>query len=165
MLIFFDFDGTLSAPRFPKPGTDGREFVCGLKEAEWKNYHETHRETTFAYALPVGPVRRYAMQKKQEGHRLFVLTRTISESENVGKKAFLQKHYPGIFEEYISVNHDSDKIPVIRDMAEHAQISLEECELVEDTYMLVLQALSSGMIGTHVSNIVADEEMKKVRIE
>lgn len=159
MLIFFDFDGTLSAPRFPKPGTDGKEFVCGLTEEGWRHYHETHRETTFAWSLPVGPVRRYARKKKEEGHRLFVLTRTISESENEGKKAFLKKHYPGLFEEYISVAHDSEKIPVIRKLAEENQMPLAACELVEDTYMLVLQALSSGMVGTHVSNIVAEEEL------
>ncbi|MCQ2500501.1 MAG: hypothetical protein MJ117_04025, partial [Lachnospiraceae bacterium] len=157
MLIFFDFDGTLSAPRFPKPGTNGTEYVCGLTEDGWRAYHESHKETTFDHALPVGPVRRYAKRKKEEGHRLFVLTRTISESENLGKKAFLQKHYPGLFEEYISVNHDSDKIPVIRRMAEENGVLLSDCELVEDTYMLVLQALSSGMVGMHVSNIVAEE--------
>lgn len=159
MLIFFDFDGTLSAPRFPKPGTEGKEFVCGLTEEVWRNYHESKREHTFDYCLPVGPVRRYALKKKAEGHRLFVLTRTISDSENLGKKTFLSRHYTGIFEDYISVNHDSDKIPVIRRMAEDESLPLEECELVEDTYMLVLQAISAGMVGTHVSNIVAYEKI------
>lgn len=158
MLIFFDFDGTLSAPRFPKPGSDGTEFVNGLTEQDWKHYHETNREHTFDYCIPVGPVRRYAIRKKEEGHRLFVLTRTISDSENVGKKAFLERCYPGIFEEYISVDNDGDKIPVIKAYAEKFACPLEECELVEDTYGLVLKALSAGMAGTHVSNIIVMEE-------
>lgn len=158
MLIFFDFDGTLSAPRFPKPGDPGKTFVCGLTEENWKNYHETHREHTYDYSLPVGPVRRYALRKKEEGHRLFVLTRAVSDSENAGKKAFLARYYPELFEEYLSVEQDREKIPVILDTAEKNQVSPEDCELVEDTYMLVLQALASGIIGTHVSNIVAEEE-------
>ncbi|MDO4617564.1 MAG: hypothetical protein Q4B03_08950 [Lachnospiraceae bacterium] len=158
MLIFFDFDGTLSAPRFPAPDSSRAEFVCGLTEDGWKNYYEEKKEHTFDYCLPVGPVRRYAMKKKKEGHRLFVLTRTASEREDAGKEAFLEKHYQGIFERYLSVRHDSEKIPVIRSMAETLGVPDNQCELVEDTYMLVLQALSEGMIGTHVSNIVAEEE-------
>ncbi len=160
MLIFFDFDGTLSAPRFPKPDHSGTAFVCGLTEDGWRSYHEEKRERTFDHCLPVGPVRRYALKKKQEGHRLFVLTRTVSDSENEGKKAFLNRCYPGLFEAYLSVEHDSEKIPVIRSMAEKYSLPLSECELVEDTYMLVLEALSSGMTGTHVSNIVAEEELE-----
>ncbi len=158
MLIFFDFDGTLSAPRFPKPGCDSGTFVCGLTEQQWKEYYEEKKEKTFEYCLPVGPVRRYAQKKKKEGHRLFVLTRTGSSSEDAGKKEFLSRHYPDCFEEYLSVRHDSEKIPVIRSVAEKAQLPLSECELVEDTYMLVLQAISEGMTGTHVSNITAAEE-------
>lgn len=157
MLIFFDFDGTISAPRFPK----GDGYVSGWTEQAWKDYHELHREHTFDYCLPVGPVRRYAIRRKEEGHRLFVLTRTVSESENLGKKAFLEMHYPGIFEEYIAVEHDADKIPVIRRYMEENHLTEKQCELVEDTYGLVLQAISAGMVGTHVSNIVAEEEFER----
>lgn len=156
MLLFFDFDGTLSAPRFPK----GDGYVSGWTEQAWRDYHETHGEHTFDYCLPVGPVRRYAVRKKEEGHRLFVLTRAVSATENLGKKAFLEKHYPGIFEDYISVDHDGDKIPFIKKMAEENGLGLDQCELVEDTYSLVLQAISAGIIGTHVSNLVALEEFE-----
>ncbi len=158
MLIFFDFDGTLSAPRFPSHDMPGG-YVCGLTEDNWKNYHEDKRERTFDYCLPVGPVRRYARRKKEEGHRLFVLTRAGSDSENAGKIEFLAREYPDLFEEYIPVKKDSEKIPVIRRMAEENGMLLSECELVEDTYALVLEALSSGFVGTHVSNIVAEEEL------
>ncbi len=165
MLIFFDFDGTLSAPRFPNPDSGGPEYIYGFTAESWKNYYEEMGEKTFSCCLPVGPVRRYALKKKEEGHRLFVLTRTASNSEDAGKKAFLEKWYPGVFEEYISVRHDSEKIPVILRKAEENGMTSDQCELVEDTYMLVLQALSSDMRGVHVSNIVAEEEMAQTRKE
>ncbi|MDO4490022.1 MAG: hypothetical protein Q4B85_02960 [Lachnospiraceae bacterium] len=160
MLVFFDFDGTLSAPRFPKPGVPGA-CICGLSAESWRQYHEGKREHTFDFCLPVGPVRRFAMRLKEEGHRLFVLTRTASESENLGKKAFLTRWYPGLFEEYLSVEHDREKIPVMRRKAEENGVKEEQLVLVEDTYSLVLEALSQGMTGIHVSNIVAEEDMQQ----
>lgn len=154
MLLFFDFDGTLSAPRF---FTEGR-YVHGFTEDGWKAFYMEKGEDTFQHCMPVGAVKRYAQRMKAEGHRLFVLTRAASREENLGKNKFLARYYPDLFDEYYPVLHDADKIPVMKKIAGELHFPEGECVLVEDTYGLVLQAISAGMQGIHVSNLCAEEE-------
>ena len=92
-LIFFDVDGTLSAPKYLVDG----EFRIGMTDAKWLIYCEQNGEDTYQYCEPVPMVKRYAQKRKKDGARLFVLTTCQGEDEFRGKEKFVAQHYPGIF--------------------------------------------------------------------
>ena len=87
-----------------------------------------------------------------------MLTSTQGENENKGKRKFIGQHYNGIFEEVIPVAHDADKIKVIKAMAEEKGVKLSECEIVEDTFKILLETVCEGIVSTHVANIFAEKE-------
>lgn len=150
-LVFFDLDGTLSAPEY----RDGGKPVIGFHTSDdWVDYCNTFDREAYLYCRPVLPVKRYAVQKKTEGARLFVLTTILCESEVRAKEAFLERHYSGLFEELITVDNTKEKRTMIKAIAARENIPLERCELVEDTFMTLLDVISEGIEVTHLSELV-----------
>ncbi len=148
-LAFFDMDGTLSAPRFYVAG----RMVAGMTDAAWTEFCKKNGEKTYDYCKKVPLVAEYAEKLKSGVTRLYVLSTSQTEEEAAAKRRFTAQKLPGIFDEVINVPHDRDKIPTIRRIAEERGVKPEECELVEDTYALVLEAITAGMKGTHVSHL------------
>ena len=149
-LAFFDMDGTLSAPRFYVNG----KIVGGMSDEAWFEFCRKNGEDTYRFCKPVPPVTEYAQALRDSGAKIYVLSTSQTTQERDAKHKFVQQNYPqGFFTEVLTVEHDADKLPVIRKFAEQEGVRLEECELVEDTYATVLAAIVAGIKGTHVSHI------------
>ncbi len=146
-LAFFDVDGTLSAPYFMVDG----ELKPGMEDETWIRYCERHGEDTYEYCRPLEAVKQYAGDLKRQGAKLFVLSTSGSEWENSAKVKFVKRWYPDLFDEFLFVEHDTRKVPTMAACAERENVLSSECELVEDTFRLVLEANNKGMKGTHIS--------------
>ena len=149
-MAFFDMDGTLCAPRFYVNG----KIVGGLSDTAWLEFCDKNGEDTYRFCKPVPLVTEYAQTLRDHGAKIYVLSTSQTAPENAAKQKFVKQNYPaGFFTEVITVEHDADKIPVIRKYAEREGVRLEDCELIEDTYATVLAAIVEGIKGTHVSFI------------
>ena len=150
--VFFDIDGTLSAPCYMTEG----KLVVGFTDEGWFNHCNTLRENCYDYCKVVNPIKRYAISKKASGARLYVLSVSQSEGERLGKIKFINDNYPGLFDDIIQVEHNSDKVIVMSEYAENNSMNHSEIEIVEDTYSIVLNANDNGFVATHVASIVCD---------
>ena len=151
-LAFFDVDGTLSAPQYPHE--DGRMDI-GFTEEGWLSYCEKTGIRGYDFCRPLPPVREFAEELHRAGCRLFVLSSCMHVNEYDAKTAFVQTHYPGLFEDFYYVLHDGEKIPLIEKTARASGVPLSSCMLVEDTYSILLKAYEAGITAVHVSNIIA----------
>lgn len=149
-MAFFDIDGTLSAPFYPVGG----ELRAGMTDEEWLTFCRTYGDDSYRFCKPVAPVKRYAEQLKADGALLYVLSTSQTPEEDSSKERFISENFPGLFDGVITVRTDEEKVPEILSRAEKAGISAGVCELVEDTYQNVLAAVTSGLKGTHVSQLV-----------
>jgi phosphoglycolate phosphatase-like HAD superfamily hydrolase len=148
-LCFFDVDGTLSVPRYQIDG----ELKIGTLDG-WIEYCVTHGPDTYDDCLPVEPVRRYAIKLHEAGAALYALSTSQTSFEHAAKQKFLDRHYPDLFDELITVARDEYKQQVIAQMAKLRGLPLTACELVEDTYATLLEAGECGIRVTHISMIV-----------
>lgn len=151
-LAFFDVDGTLSAPQYMVNG----KLQIGMSEEAWHVYCKEYGENIYAYCKPIKAVKDYARKRKREGAKLYVLTTCSSEEEVLSKRKFVEKYYTDMFEDVISVEHDAEKVEVIKAMAKQYEVELSECELVEDTLNILFETVCEGIVSTHVANIFAD---------
>ena len=149
---FFDVDGTLSAPEYRE--ADGTP-VVGFTQEGWTAYCRRTREHAYDFCSPVAPVEAYARKLKAEGTRLYVLSTSATEIEEIAKKAFIERCFPDLFEELLSVKNDDLKTDVIERMAASSGVRLSECALIEDTYMTVLKAHVKGIKAISVANVIA----------
>ena len=141
-IIFFDVDGTLSSPCY---NVDGK-LQIGMSDEKW------------AWCKPVPQVKDYAIKAKAAGAKLYVLTTSGTQIETIAKKKFLDEKYPGIFDDVYSVLHDDDKCPFILNKAAQLNATPQECELVEDTYRILLQTVVAGIKSTHISTILTMDD-------
>ena len=74
----------------------------------------------------------------------------------MSKRKFVEKYYTDMFENVISVEHDAEKVEVIKAMAKQYEVELAECELVEDTLNILFETVCEGIVSTHIANIFAD---------
>ncbi|MBO7403124.1 MAG: hypothetical protein J6U10_09060 [Lachnospiraceae bacterium] len=155
-LVFFDVDGTISAPGYPVDGT----FKIGMDDDAWGPYCEAAGEDGYKYCSAVPAMIDYAEKNKKAGNRTFVLTAVYNDPEVRAKEKFIAMNYPGLFEEILTVSCAEDKIGVMRDYAAKFNVPLEDCELVDDTYSLLLKVVVAGMKATHTVNVCANYEKK-----
>lgn len=154
-LAFFDMDGTLCAPRFYVNG----KIVGGMSDEAWHEFCAKNGEDTYRFCKPVPMVTEYAQTLREHGAKIYVLSTSQTQYECDAKNKFVRQNYPaGFFTEVLTVEHDADKIPLIRRIAEEEGVRLEECELIEDTYSTVLDSIVAGIRGTHVSMIYCASE-------
>ena len=151
-LAFFDIDGTLSAPYYPVDGV----MKPGMTDEQWLTFCKTYGEDSYRFCKPVGPVKRYAEELRKEGAELYVLSASQSVDEDLSKDRFIERCYPGLFCKVITVRSDEEKIPKILSIAAGAEVPPAACELIEDTYQNVLQAVNHGIKGTHISQLMWD---------
>ena len=151
-LAFFDVDGVLSVPIYKEKD----EFVIGFIAETWKAYCMEHGEDTYQYCKPVLPVKRYAENLQAEEVVLFALTATQSDAETQAKRKFLSKHYPGLFEEVLTVASQNEKLETIKIISQRYGAQLTDCELVEDTLSTLLEVRQYGIKPTHISAVVCD---------
>ncbi|MBO6065993.1 MAG: hypothetical protein J6P36_06195, partial [Lachnospiraceae bacterium] len=76
--------------------------------------------------------------------------------EDSSKERFVAENFPGLFDGVITVRTDAEKVPEILLRARKAGVPAAACELIEDTYQNVLAAVTNGLKGTHVSQLVWD---------
>lgn len=144
---FFDVDGTLSVPRYLIDG----EIRIGTTDEGWIEFCETHKENSYDLCHAVPCVKEHAEMLKKNGARLFVLSTVMSPYEKDAKTKFVQEKYPGLFDGFIYVEHDAEKIPVIERFAAENAVKISECELVEDTFATLLKANEKGIVPMHLS--------------
>ncbi len=151
-IAFFDIDGTLSAPYYPVNGV----LQAGMTDEQWLDFCQNYREDAYRFCKPVLPVIRYAQSLSEKGTELYVISTSQSEAEDISKHRFIKRCCPGLFREVLTVRTDGEKTARILEIAAANDIKPSECELVEDTYSLVLDAIGKGIKGTHVAQIVCD---------
>lgn len=127
--------------------------VPGMSDEAWLEFCRKNGEDTYRFCTPVPQVTAHAEELRRTGAVLFVLSASQSEEENAAKRKFVRVNMPGLFEEVITVDADDKKIPTIRRIAEERGVALSDCEIVEDTYGLVLKATVAGINATHVSHL------------
>ena len=99
-------------------------------------------------------VKEYAMKAKANGTRLYVLTTSGTVIETVAKRRFIDRYYAGMFDDIYAVEHDDDKVKFILKKASELGIEPGDCELVEDTYRILLQTVTEGIKSTHITTIL-----------
>ena len=150
---FFDVDGTLSVPRYFMHG----EMTLGTTDEEWIEFCRVHGKDSYENCLTSPPVRRFAEALHKEGARLYVLSAITSDYETEGKTEFVSKRYPGLFEDFFYVRHESEKVPFILAFAEKAGCAPEETMLVEDSLGILFPANCAGIVPKHISMLTANE--------
>ena len=150
-LAFFDVDGTLSAPLYLH--RDGSRSL-GFSSEGWLEYCEDTKDEGYMTCRPLPCVREFAGELKKNGCRLFVLSFIMTDREPGAKIRFLEKYYPGLFEDYFFVRDDPEKLPLMERVAEENGCALSDCMLVEDMYDTLLKAYVKGVMPIHVTNIV-----------
>jgi FMN phosphatase YigB (HAD superfamily) len=150
-LAFFDMDGTLCSPQYLVDG----KLEIGLPEG-WVEYCVEKGSDTYEDCKPVRIVGDYARKLKEDGRKLYVLSTVQTSFEYDAKKSFLDQHYPGLFEALLTVSQDEYKWKVITKMAEKMHVGPEDCELVEDTYLTLIEAAGRGIKATHISSLMSD---------
>ena len=148
--VFIDVDGTLSSPCYKVDG----KFQIGMSDAQWSEYCASHGEDTYEWCRPVMPVKKYALDAKAAGAKLYVLTTSGTQIETAAKRRFIDRYYAGIFDDIYSVEHDNDKVAFILEKAKELEIEPGDCELVEDTYRILLQTVVAGIKSTHITTIL-----------
>ncbi len=133
--MFIDVDGTLSSPCYKVNG----KFQIGMSDVQWADYCIKHGEDTYEWCRPVMQVKEYAMKAKEKGTKLYVLTTSGTKIETAAKRRFLDRYYAGMFDDIYAVEHDDDKVRFILKKAAELGIEPSDCELVEDTYRILLQ--------------------------
>ena len=151
-LAFFDIDGTLSAPYYPVNGI----LQAGMTDEQWLAFCREYREDAYRYCKPVMPVIRYAQELRDSGAQLYVISTSQTEEEDRSKERFIARVCPDLFREVITVRTDREKTDKILEIAAAQNVKPAECELVEDTYSIVLDAIEKGIKGTPVAQIVCD---------
>ena len=166
-LVFFDIDGTLSAPGYrvygperlekPVPEDSEGEIRIGMGDDTWIRYCIRNGEDSYHDCCPVPAVRDYAERKRREGAKLYVLSTSQTSFESRAKQAFIRRHYKDLFapENVITVAADEYKLKVICALAAKYGLLPCDCELVEDTYSTLLLAEREGIRGIHVSGLAA----------
>lgn len=152
--IFIDVDGTLSSPCYNVNG----KFQIGMSDAQWAAYCKEQKEDTYRWCRPVMPVKEYALKAKAMGAKLYVLTTSGTQIETAAKRKFIDHFYPGMFDEIYAVLHDDDKVKFILQKAKELGIEPSDCELVEDTYRILLQTVTEGIKSTHITTILTGIE-------
>lgn len=147
---FFDVDGTLSSPCYLVHDN----FKLGMLDEEWKDYCEKYKENAYQWCKAVPEVKEYAKKLKAEGAVLFVLTASSYEYETKAKEKFVKDNYPGLFTEVYTVKHDHEKCPFILKKSHELGVSPCDCEIVEDTYRILLETQCAGIKSTHLATIL-----------
>lgn len=151
-LAFFDIDGTLSVPVYTINGVTG----IGITDSEWFRWSVEKGEDSYEECKGAAPVRAYAEKLKKEGVRLFVLSASSNSYESRAKEKFINRVYPGLFEEMIFTADTDVKLEIIKAVAWREGAELTECELIEDTYKTLLLAGAMGVKATHVISLVSE---------
>lgn len=151
-LAFFDIDGVLSAPGYDVNG----EIRIGMSDEDWILYCIRYGKNSYDYCRPVGAAGEYARKLREEGTELFVLSTSQTSGESDGKRAFVRKYFADLFpeENVYTVARDELKLEVIAAIALLRGVPLKECELVDDTFSLLLKAEGQGIRGTHIAQVI-----------
>lgn len=151
-LAFFDIDGTLSVPVYTINGVTG----IGITDAEWFRWSVLKGEDAYEECKGAAPVRAYAESLKASGAKLFVLSASSNSYESRAKEKFVNRVYPGLFDEIIFTADSDVKLEIIKAVAYREGAELSACELIDDTYKTLLLASAEGMKATHVISLVSE---------
>ena len=147
---FFDVDGTLSSPCFMVEGKP----VLATDDDRWAKYCKEMGEDGYKWCRPIPQVGDYAKKLKESGATLFILTASSSAPETASKWKFVNTHFPGLFKELYAVEHDHEKCPFLLKKAAELKAAPEECEMVEDTFRILIETATKGIRSTHITTIL-----------
>jgi hypothetical protein len=154
--MFIDVDGTLSSPCYKVNG----KFQIGMSDVQWADYCSKHGEDTYEWCRPVMQVKEYAMKAKEKGTKLYVLTTSGTKIGRDGGNGGAHRCDAGLPVLGVlpllqkAVEHDDDKVRFILKKAAELGIEPSDCELVEDTYRILLQTVTEGIKSTHITTIL-----------
>ncbi len=147
---FFDVDGTLSSPCYMFDG----KLAIATDDDKWAAYCKNMGEDGYKWCRPVPQVGDYAKRLKAQGATLFILTSSSSKEERASKWKFVNTHFPGLFDDIYTVEHDHEKCPIILEKAASLNAAPEECEIVEDTFRILFETAVAGIRSTHITTIL-----------
>ena len=151
---FYDIDGVLSIPRYERNGV----LTTGGSLEWWKNFCDTH-EDPYKYCGVPRMVYNNLEAQKSSGVELYVLSVETIPKAKEGKLKFLHSKYSEFFDDshIIFVNHNEDKISMMKHIALMNDLDYEQLYFVDDTLPLVFDAIELGINGIHISQFL--EEM------
>ena len=144
--------GTLSAPWYRR---DDGTMTIGFDPKGWLEFCRERGTHAYDDCLPVPAVFAYAWKLKEQGAKVYVLSTVEQQIEVEAKRAFVDRVAPGVFDDVIGSKSNDEKVDIILRYAQEAGAAPEECELIEDHYMIALEAMYAGIRATHVSHIFA----------
>lgn len=145
-------DGTITAPIF---NIDGKP-TPGFFRTNWPEFCNRTRDMAYKDCVPVEQIIEYARIVKKAGWDVKLLTVVYSDGEKPAKTAWADsQNLTDLFSDIIFVNGSRDKVPVIVEYADTNGLGLDDCMLVEDNYVTVLEANEAGIQALHTSHIYA----------
>ena len=152
--VFFDVDGVLSAPNYFDK--DLGKCTIGFSDKVWLEFLEENKEDSYKDCKVPTYIISFINDLITKGITLYVLSSVENELEAKAKTKFLNHNFKDIFKRYRYVRTDDQKIEFIKDFCRDYDMNLDECMLVDDTYMLLLKAHCEGIKAVHIANILAD---------
>lgn len=152
-IAFFDIDGTLAAPYFLTP----QGFSAGMPDEIWLEFNKTYKDQTYQWCKSIPQVLRYLEKLKKENVATYVLSCVLTPEEKRAKDLFLSKEYPELFTGVFYVAEDSEKVPLMKKVCDESNISYQDCELIEDSFRNIIDAITAGFISKHVTNIIVED--------
>lgn len=152
-IAFFDIDGTLAAPYFLTPNG----FSAGMPDEKWLEYNHTNKEKTYQWCKSIPQVVRYLQKLKAANVETYVLSCVLTSEEEKAKDLFISEKYPDLFTGIIYVNQDSEKVPQMKKICDEKKIDYKDCELIEDSFRNIIDAITAGFVSKHVTNIIVED--------
>ena len=158
---FFDMDCTITAPIFHLENST----TPGFFKSNWPEFCNKEQTGAYKNCVPVEQVIKYAKYLQAAGWDVKLLTVVLSEGEKPAKITWLDDHnLQNLFSEVIFVNESSKKIPHIINYADTNGLALNDCMLIEDNYIAVLQAHTAGIQALHTCHIFAGIQDQLVKL-
>lgn len=156
-LILLDVDNTaLCIKLYDNNGLNdnknGKRIIGVKDDMEWLRYNIINNAYKYCEApLPIVNVVNYVVSN---GGKAMGLTECKNSFEYNSKYNRLKECYAGSFLHHgdlISVDTRHIKIPVIKMLAEHYNLQLDEIMFIDDSYMEVMEAAAEGILAIHTT--------------
>ena len=158
-MAFFDIDGVLSIPQYRIEG----KLKAGGSKHWWKSYCLYEYNPYKDCKVPKAIKEKLKEFKEQNVH-LYVLSQENINEARDGKIKFINNNYNDIFDAIVFVEEAESKPKIIAGMAAEYKVPIEDVYYVDDTFALVIDALTLGIDAHHISEFLEVNNIKEKKM-
>ena len=153
-MAFFDIDGVLSVPSYFR---DGR-FTPGGNKEWWDDFTKNNEDAYIDCKAPK-VLKDFLTFLEEQGIFLYILSTEDNTDAIEAKRKFIKREYYNIkFEDYIFVEDDCLKVPILKTFAASKGLKNSELYFLDDTFNLVLEASDKGFNSHHISEFLINNK-------